>query len=300
MKPFLLTAFALSAFAFNSILCRMALGKEEIDPAGFTAVRVLAGAVTLTFLSLFFKPRYVESVGLGVKPSRTRGLLHSGNWTSAFFLFAYALCFSFAYLGLTTATGALILFGAVQMTMIAASIIKGERPGMWELMGIAVAFGGLVYLVLPGLTSPPLVSSLLMALAGAAWGFYTLRGRTSVDPLADTTGNFIRAVPMAAVSVIPFIGGLHLSVRGVVLAVLSGALASGVGYSVWYAALKYHTATRAAVLQLAVPAIAAAGGVLLLSESAETRLLVASFLILGGILLAIFGKNASRMRKPAR
>jgi drug/metabolite transporter (DMT)-like permease len=277
MKVLLYTAFALTAFAFNSILCRMALGKDEIDAASFTTVRLAAGAVTLAMIS--------ASMG------KTKSVWKDGHWASAFFLFAYAICFSFAYLGLTTGTGALILFGSVQLTMVAAAIVKGERPRVFELAGIVIAFSGLVYLVFPGLTSPPLVSSLLMAAAGAAWGFYTLRGRGSKDPLAETTGNFVRSVPMVAVAAIPFVAGLHLSTRGVILASLSGALASGVGYSVWYAALKYHTATRAAVLQLAVPVIAAVGGVILLAETATRRLLIAAVLVLGGILLAIFAKR---------
>ena len=279
MKPFLLTAFALTAFAFNSILCRMALGNDEMDAAGFTVVRLVAGAMTLALISATF--------------GKTQSIWRSGQWTSAFFLFAYAICFSFAYLGLSTGTGALILFGSVQMTMIAAALVKGDRPGVLELVGVAVAFGGLVYLVFPGLTAPPLASSLLMAASGAAWGFYTLRGKGSGNPLAETTGNFVRSVPMIVLAAIPFLGGMHLSTRGVVLAVLSGALASGVGYSVWYAALKYHTATRAAVLQLAVPVIAAVGGVLLMAETAGWRLAVSAVLILGGIGVSV----ASRSRK---
>jgi drug/metabolite transporter (DMT)-like permease len=278
MRAFLYTIFALTAFAFNSILCRMALGKDEIDAAGFTAVRLFAGALTLALIS--------------VSMGKTQSVWKAGHWSSAFFLFAYAICFSFAYLGLTTGTGALILFGSVQMTMIAAAIIRDERPGVLELLGIVVAFAGLVYLVLPGLSSPPLLNSLLMAAAGAAWGFYTLRGKGSSDPLAETTGNFVRSIPMVLIAALPFLSGLHLSYRGTVLATLSGALASGVGYSVWYAALKYHTATRAAVLQLAVPVIAAIGGILILSESASFRLAVASALILGGISIAILGKSA--------
>lgn len=279
MKPFLLTAFALTAFAFNSILCRMALGGGQIDAAGFTLVRLLAGAVTLSLICTSF--------------GKTQSVWKSGRWTSAFFLFAYAICFSFAYLGLTTGTGALILFGSVQMTMIAAALMKGDRLRMLELIGLAVAFAGLVYLVLPGLSAPPLISSLLMAAAGAAWGFYTLRGKGSGDPLAETTGNFVRSVPMIVLAALPFLGGLHLSSRGVLLAVLSGALASGVGYSVWYAALKYHTATRAAVLQLSVPVIAAVGGVVLLAETAGMRLAISALLILGGIGVSI----ASRSRQ---
>jgi len=277
MKVFLYTALALTAFAFNSILCRMALGKDEIDAASFTTVRLAAGAVTLALIS--------ASVG------KTRSVFRSGHWASAFFLFAYAICFSFAYVGLTTGTGALILFGSVQLTMVAAAFVRGERPKALELAGIVIAFSGLVYLVFPGLTAPPFVNSVLMAAAGAGWGFYTLRGRGSKDPLAETTGNFVRSLPMVVLAAIPFVNGLHLSNRGVVLAVLSGALASGVGYSVWYAALKYHTAMRAAVLQLAVPVIAAGGGIMLLSETANRRLLIAAVLVLGGIMLAIFTKR---------
>ncbi len=179
------------------------------------------------------------------------------------------------------------------MTMIAIALFKGERPRALEWLGLVVAVCGLVYLVFPGLSSPPVVSSVLMAAAGAAWGFYTLRGRGSTDPLADTTGNFIRTLPFAALVLIPFLPTMHLSGRGVVLAVLSGALASGVGYTVWYAALKFHTSTRAAVLQLAVPVIAAVGGVVFLSETANSRLVIAAALILGGIGLTIFGHKRS-------
>ena len=279
MKVFLLTSFALTAFAFNSILCRMALGGGEIDAASFTTVRLVSGAITLAILLLVF----------GKKRNPTR----SGNWTSAFFLFAYAICFSFAYLGLTTATGALILFGSVQMTMIGVSIFRGERPTGLEWIGLAVAFGGLIYLVFPGLSSPPLFNAVLMAAAGIAWGFYTLRGKGSEDPLADTAGNFVRSVPMVILISIPFLSQIHLSARGIVLAILSGAVASGIGYTVWYAALRYHTSTRAAILQLAVPIVAAAGGILLLSEVAELHLLAASILILGGIGLAILGRKRS-------
>jgi drug/metabolite transporter (DMT)-like permease len=271
------TTFALVAFAFNSILCRLALRGEEADASGFTAVRLVSGAVTLIVISYFF--------------SKGKGSVKRGSWPSAFFLFAYAICFSFAYLGLTAGTGALILFGSVQMTMIAVAIFKGERPSALEWLGLVVAVGGLIYLVFPGLASPPLNSSLLMAAAGAAWGGYTLRGKGSGDPLADTTGNFVRSLPMAAVAAVAFLPNLHLSGRGAVLAVLSGALASGVGYTVWYAALKFHTSTRAAVLQLAVPVITAAAGIVFLAESATMRLWIAGALILGGIGLTMFSKK---------
>lgn len=214
-----------------------------------------------------------------------------GNFVSAFFLFGYAICFSFAYTGLTTATGALILFGMVQATMIFAAIGAGERPKTLEWFGLILALGGLVYLVFPGLESPPLGSSILMAFAGIAWGIYTLRGRGSKNPLADTTGNFIRTIPFVIAASLPFITEINLTKEGVLFAVLSGALASGVGYAVWYAALKFHTATRAAILQLAVPVIAALGGLVFLLEAIDARLIVASFLTLGGIGLVIAARS---------
>ncbi len=175
--------------------------------------------------------------------------------------------------------------------MIAAAIFKGERPSALEWLGLVIAVGGLVYLVLPGLQSPPLASSLLMAAAGMSWGFYTLRGKSSGNPLTNTTGNFVRSLPFAAVLAVVYLPNLHLSNEGFALAVLSGALASGVGYTVWYAALKFHTSTRAAVLQLAVPVIAAVLGIVLLSEAASLRLGLSAALILGGISLTIFGRR---------
>jgi drug/metabolite transporter (DMT)-like permease len=278
MKTIFYTGFALIAFAFNSILCRLALQNGEIDAAGFTLIRLASGAVTLIIICYFFAPK--------ASADEKRG-----NWFSAFFLFAYAVCFSFAYVNLTTGTGALILFGSVQATMIFAALLKGERPRMLEWCGLAGAFGGLVYLVFPGLTAPPLLSSALMAVAGSSWGFYTLRGRKTVNPLADTTGNFVRAAPLAVFAALPFVGQLHFSSKGIALAVLSGALASGVGYSVWYAALRFHTATRAAILQLSVPVLAGFGGVILLAETVSARLLTATVLIIGGIASAILARK---------
>lgn len=272
----ILTAFALVAFAFNSVLCRLALRTDEIDAASFTAIRLVSGAVMLALIGYFF--------------SSTK-LSQRGNWFSAFFLFAYAICFSFAYIGLTAGTGALILFGCVQLTMIIASLIKGERPKPLEWAGLAIALFGLIYLVFPGLSSPPLVSSVLMASAGIAWGFYTLRGKGSSDPLGDTAGNFMRSVPMIVLASLPFLSAVHLSNRGILLAVLSGAVTSGIGYTVWYAVLKHHTSTRAAVLQLAVPVLTAWIGVAFLSEAASVRLLIAAAMILGGIALTIAGRK---------
>ena len=258
MKTFLTTTFALVAFALNSILCRLTLRGEEADAAGFTAVRLVSGALTLIAISYLV--------------NRKSGVKKSGSWASALFLFAYAACFSFAYLGLTAGTGALILFGVVQLTMIAVAIGKGERPPALEWCGLAIAAGGLVYLVLPGLASPPLASSALMGAAGISWGIYTLRGRLGSESLANTTGNFVRSLPFVAVLAAVYFPNLHLTNRGMVLAILSGAAASGVGYTVWYMALKHHTSTRAAILQLSVPIIAAA-------------------LILGGIGLTIVGRK---------
>lgn len=276
IRIILYTTFALVAFAFNSILCRLALRADEADAASFTSIRLVAGAVMLILLSYFFSKK---------------SQIKSGSWPSAFFLFAYAACFSFAYLNLTAGTGALILFGSVQITMVGVALARGEKPGTLELLGLIIALGGLVYLVLPGLAAPPLVSSALMAAAGIAWGAYTLRGRGSGNPLGDTTGNFIRAVPMAIIISVIFIPAFHLSNRGIALAVLSGAVTSGIGYTVWYAALKHHTATRAAVLQLSVPVLTAVIGVIFLAELFTKRLGIAGALILGGIGLTIFGRR---------
>ncbi|HEX8733963.1 MAG TPA: DMT family transporter [Pyrinomonadaceae bacterium] len=286
MKVVLFTSFALVAFAFNSILCRLALGAEAIDAASFTFVRLVSGAVVLVLINSFFGKK---------EAAATRA-----NWLSAFFLFAYAICFSLAYINLTTATGALILFGSVQLTMICAALVKGERPQILEWLGLFLALAGLVYLVFPGLSAPPPASCALMIAAGIAWGFYTLRGRGSRNPLADTTGNFLRSVPMIILAALPLIYRIQLSPKGIVFAVLSGAIASGIGYSVWYAALKYHTATRAAILQLSVPALAAIGGVIFLAEIISTRLLLASALILGGIGLAILGKMKPQSQNRLR
>jgi drug/metabolite transporter (DMT)-like permease len=276
-RTILLTAFALTAFAFNSILCRLALRGEEADAVGFTAARLVSGAVTLVVISYFF--------------GKNNSSVRSGSWASALFLFAYMICFSLAYLGLSAGTGALILFGSVQLTMIAVSIGSGERPRPLEWIGLAVALAGLVYLVLPGLAAPPLISSLLMASAGAAWGLYTLKGKGAGDPLANTTGNFLRSVPMVGIAAVIAFPNLHVSSRGALLAVLSGSLTSGIGYTVWYAALKHHTATRAAVLQLSVPVLTAAIGIVFMAEIASPQLAIAAAMILGGIAVTIAGKR---------
>lgn len=282
-----LTAFALLAFAFNSILCRLALRGGEADAAGFTMVRLAAGAVTLLGITIISG---IARRGNSQVPLLRAGF-RNGSWVSALWLATYAVLFSLAYLGITAGTGALILFGSVQLTMLAVSIARGERPPIVEWIGILVAIGGLVYLVLPGLAAPPLNSSILMAIAGAAWGLYTLRGKKSTDPLADTTGNFLRTLVVVPVLALVFWSSLHLTPQGTWLAILSGAVTSGIGYSIWYAALKHHTATRAAVLQLSVPVIAAVLGIFFLAETASLRLVISGALVLGGIGLTIVGRK---------
>lgn len=267
-----LTAGALVAFAANSVLCRVALGANRVDPASFTTIRLVSGAVTL--LGVLWLTRGGEA------------RVPRGNWLSAAMLFVYAAPFSFAYVGLQVGTGALLLFGTVQATMLAAGWQGGERPdpGVW--IGLLLALAGLVVLVLPGLAAPPLWAALLMVIAGVAWGFYSLRGRGASDPLADTAGHFVRASLFSVVLSVVSIRALSVQGPGVWLAVASGALASGLGYVVWYAALRGLSATRAAMAQLAVPLLAAVAGTALLTERVTVRLVAASLLILGGVALA--------------
>lgn len=261
------------AFAANSILCRLALGAAAIDAASFTAIRLGSGALVLVLLAR----------------GRRREILFGGrgSWRSAAMLFIYAAAFSFAYRNLSAGTGALILFAAVQLTMLFHAIFSGERPGSAEWFGLALAFGGLIYLVLPGLSAPPAFNAGLMTAAGIAWGIYSLRGRGTSDALGVTAGNFLRAVPFAVIAVIVTLADRHATLRGVILAVVSGAITSGIGYAIWYAALRGLTSTRAALVQLSVPVIAAAGGVAILQEKLTTRLVIASLLVLSGIALAV-------------
>ncbi len=268
-----LVVLALVGFAANSLLCRAALGAGSIDAASFTAIRIAAGAAVLIVIA--------------------RGQ-RAGSWASAAALFAYAAAFSFAYLRLVTATGALILFAAVQVTMIGAGVARGERPRAIEWLGFAIAIAGLVVLVLPGLAAPDPIGAGLMAIAGASWGVYSLRGRGAARPLAATADNFVRAVPMAALLLlaIPLAGG-HAEPRGIALAAASGALASGIGYTLWYAALPSLAAVRAAIVQLAVPVLAAASGALVLHEPVTLRLAIATALIVGGIALALAAKRSA-------
>src|SRR5690606_10552116 len=269
------------AFAANSLLCRVALEQPRIDPASFGSIRLASGALVLAVI---------------VRLRADRDRPAPPDWLAAAMLFAYVALFSFAYLSLPAGTGALILFGAVQLTMLGAGLRAGERfaPAAWA--GLAAAIAGLVYLVSPGVSAPAPLGATSMALAGAAWGVYSLRGRGIADPLAATASNFARAVPLALALSVLTAGAVHADGPGVVLAVASGALSSGIGYVIWYAALRGLTAMRAATVQLSVPPIAAIGGALMLAEPLTPRLMLASAAIIGGIAVVL----ATRARAVAR
>ncbi len=297
----LLTVAAMVAFASNSLLCRGALGGRYIDATSFTTLRLAGGAVALALL--------LRAAGGGARRGRDTGAPGAGGWVSAIALFAYAIGFSLAYTRITAGTGALLLFGAVQLTMLGTGLVSGERPRAAEWLGLAVSAAGLAILTAPGLARPDLPGAFLMLGAGVAWGVYSLRGRRSTAALASNAGNFARAVPLALAASAAAWGvagwgatgwgaagpgaaaagasGLRVSPHGALLALTSGALASGLGYAIWYAALRGLTATRAAIVQLSVPPLAAAGGVLLLGENLTLRLVLGGTAILGGITLAI-------------
>jgi len=280
-RTLFLTAAAMVAFAANSLLCRMALGEGLIDAATFTSVRLVSGAVVLWLIVLL--RRGTEAPG-------------KADWRTVVTLFFYMVLFSFAYLTLAAGTGALVLFGAVQLTMFLAAMREGERMHPWSWSGLTLAVAGLVYLVSPGVTAPDPLGAILMAGAGIAWGIYSLRGRGSTDPVRHTAKNFAYAVPFVLVVQIVFLRDFDSSAVGLALAVASGALASGCGYVIWYAALPNLTAARAATVQLSVPVIAAFGGVLLLSEQMTLRLLLASAMTLGGVAVVLSQRSTKRSR----
>jgi drug/metabolite transporter (DMT)-like permease len=279
LRAAVLTALAMLAFAGNSLLCRLALRDTGIDAANFTALRLGSGALILAALLML----------RGKRPAA------GGSWPMAAMLFAYAVCFSFAYRDLTAATGALLLFGAVQLTMMGYGLWTGERIAGLRLVGLLLALGGLIWLLLPGLAAPPPLAAALMIAAGVAWGVYSLLGKGAGDPTAATGGNFLRSLPFAAVLMLAMAsaGGVDrpLDPMGAFYAVLSGAVTSGLGYVLWYAALPMLRATSAATVQLCVPAIAALGGAVLLAEPVTARLLAASVAVLGGIALTIYRRN---------
>jgi drug/metabolite transporter (DMT)-like permease len=265
----LLTVFTLICFAGNSLLCRLALRGETIDPVLFTLVRIFSGVLVLNFLVL----------------GKYKKFKWGGSWKSGLALFTYAAAFSWAYVQLSAANGALILFGCVQGTMIFSGYLRGERLRKLQIFGCLIAITGLVVLLFPGISAPEPLSGALMAAAGIAWGVYSLFGRYSSNSLVDSAGNFVRALTLCLFFLI--VGNLHSTPYGIFLAVISGAVTSGLGYAIWYQVLPKITATTAAVIQLSVPLIATFGGVLLLSEELNLRLALSSILILAGIGLTL-------------
>jgi len=285
LKTSLFTSLALIAFAANSVLCRLALGSGSIDASSFTIIRLLAGAIAL-FIILAIK----DSNKANNKASN-KGVSSKGSWGASFALFLYAITFSYAYLSIDTGTGALILFGSVQITMILLSLISGTRLQINEWLGVIIAFMGFIYLILPSITTPSLNGFILMAVSGISWGIYSLLGRSSKNSLTDTAYNFLRTMPFVALLAVVTIENISYSFEGVVLALLSGAITSGVGYTIWYIALGGLSSTQSAVIQLSVPVIAAMGGVIFVSEIITFRLITSAAIVFSGILMVVLGKK---------
>jgi drug/metabolite transporter (DMT)-like permease len=275
------------AFASNSLLCRLALKQTSIDAASFTFIRIFSGATALWIIMRIRRELMVE---------RSTSSLVEGNWPSALALFAYAAAFSFAYRSLSAGTGALLLFGAVQATMIFWGVRKGERLHVIQVVGLVLALSGLVVLLFPGLSAPPFNGSILMLGAGVAWGIYSLRGKVEKNAASATAGNFLRAVPFAAVVSISLFSSARIDRAGIGYAVISGAIASGLGYVIWYTALPGLKAASAATMQLSVPVLAAGGGILLLGEPLTLRYLFASVAVLGGIALVVLNPFRRKAR----
>lgn len=282
IKNITLITIALLAFAGNSVLCRLALGDQVVDAASFTSIRLLSGAIFLFALVRFKEKKSVSMKG--------------GNWLSAISLFLYAATFSYAYISLDTGTGALILFGFVQLTMIAYTFMQGKRLAIVEWFGLFIAFSGLLVLLLPGASAPSLTGFILMAISGVAWGIYTIKGKGSETPLLDTATNFLKTLPFIILLTLITFYNSELSTSGIILAATSGAITSGLGYAIWYAVLKNITVIQAAISQLLVPIIASIAGVLFTNETITTKLLIASLLILGGILILTLGKHFNQKK----
>lgn len=288
---FILTVLSLIAFAANSILCRIALGQQYIDPAGFTIIRLLSGSIALYFILVFHQYRKKPDTNNSSQHSGEHIATSKGSWLGSALLFAYALSFSYAYGYLDTGTGALILFGSVQICLILSALLAKQKLLNSEWLGLGLACIGFVYLIYPELTTPSLAGFILMMVSGVAWAGYTLVGKRSTAPLIDTCYNFFRTIPFVLILLVLTISTTEYSYDGVLLAVLSGAIMSGVGYAIWYVALTGLTTTKAAVVQLLVPVIATIGGVIFMSEAMTTRLQISTVMVLGGIALVLLSKQ---------
>lgn len=279
LPTLLLAALAMLAFAGNSVLCRLALTETRTDAASFTVIRIVSGALLLWLLVYL----------------RKRDRQKSGNWAGALALTLYAAAFSFAYVRLDTGIGALLLFGAVQLSMLLYGLIRGERLGPAATSGLVLAIAGVIVLLLPGGSAPPMGSALVMLLSGVAWGVYSLLGKTAADPLGATADNFVRAIPLALLSALPFLDDLRWDATGALYAVLSGTIASGLGYAIWYSALCNLGSIQAASIQLSVPILAAVAGIMLLDEPLTPRILLATVAVIGGLIIVL----RTRALKPS-
>ena len=277
MRIFFLTTITMIAFGANSIFGRVALEGDAIDPSNYSFIRLLSGAIMLAIL-------------VGASSGVSKKSLSHGNLISAFCLFAYAAAFSFSYVNIETGVGALILFACVQAVIIGWALFKGDRPSLFEWLGIVIAFSAFIWLVSPGLEAPDPIAAALMAISGIAWGAYSLRGKSSSDPLKATAGNFLLSVPMGLVLLFITISSSQITLYGVILAIASGAITSGMGYALWYKVLPQLTATRASIVQLTVPVVAGISGLIFLSEPLTFRFVLASALILGGVAISIVMK----------
>lgn len=284
VRLMLLTLITMLCFAGNSVFCRLALRQTSIDAASFTSVRLVSGALVLALL-VVGRQRFGQAGA-----ARPAGL--GGNWISAFVLFVYASALSFSYTDMSTGIGALLLFGAVQVTMILTGLWRGERFNAQQTAGLVIALAGVAAILSPKLDAPPLASALLMLTSGVAWGVYSLRGRGVADPTGDTAGNFLRATLLSLLLSALFLARQHLDGQGVLYAVLSGAITSGLGYAIWYAVLPKLTRTRAAAVQLSVPVLASLAGALFVREPITLGLMLTSTAVLGGIAMVVYGKRS--------
>jgi drug/metabolite transporter (DMT)-like permease len=287
------TTLALIAFAGNSVLCRLALENSSIDPATFTSIRILSGAFALLCILYFLQKPQKSANALNSGSSASVWKFANSDWLSGLALFVYAAAFSFAYINLPAGTGALILFASVQITMLGTNIFKGMRLSYLQWGGFLLAIIGLVYLLFPGISSPSLSGSLLMIASGIAWGVYSLKGKAVTKPTQATTENFLRSLPLCIGLSLLFMAQLDVSTKGIVLAIVSGAITSGVGYAIWYSVLPSLKAASAATLQLTVPVIATIGGAIWIAEGISLRLVVASLSILGGVAMVVLTKSKS-------